>query len=77
MMRKVVKIIGLGIAIWGLGLLWPAINQGLTDSVLISLGLVLCLVMLIHSLIRFFSYPDNHRRSGPQCSAKPVLKLLP
>lgn len=76
-MRKVVKIIGLGIGIWGLSLIWPEINLGLTDPVLVGLGLGLCLVMLVYSLLRYLDFRDGPRQSKQQHSTRPVLKLLP
>jgi hypothetical protein len=71
------KIIGLGIGIWGLSLLWPEINQGLTNSVLAGIGLLLCLIMLAYGLVRFFDWRETLWRPRKQHSARSVLKLLP
>lgn len=45
---KGLKLIGLGIAIWGLGLLWPdEVNQVLTPIVMIRLILGLGVIVLV------------------------------
>lgn len=74
---KMVKIISLGAVIWSLSLLWPEINQVANDSVLISLGLVLCLVMLIYNLVQSLHRRDNHHRPGRHHLIRPASKVLP
>lgn len=44
---KVLKIIGLGVAIWGLSLFWPDLNLGLTPLVMTRLALGLGLAYLL------------------------------
>ena len=51
---KGLKIIGLGIAIWGLSLLWPEINQLLSARVLAGLGVFLSVVILIYEFACHF-----------------------
>jgi hypothetical protein len=44
---KGLKLVGLGVAIWGLGLLWPEVNRVLTPSVMIRSVLGLGVVALV------------------------------
>ena len=44
---KILKIIGLGLLIWSLGLLWPEINLTLVLGGAVALALVLGLVALV------------------------------
>jgi len=44
---KGIKVFSLGIAIWGLSLLWPEINLLLSPEVMIGLGFGLGIAMLI------------------------------
>jgi len=43
---KGLMIVGLGIAIWGLSLLWPEVNKALTPMAMLGLGLGISLVHL-------------------------------
>jgi hypothetical protein len=44
---KILKIIGLGLLIWSLGLLWPEINLTLVLAGAVAVALVLGLVTLL------------------------------
>ena len=51
MLMKGLKIVGLGIAIWGLSLLWPEINLVLTPPVMIGVVLGLGAAALLACLL--------------------------
>jgi len=65
---KALKIIGLGIAIWGLSLVWPEVNLLLTSPVMIGLGLGL--TVLIYNLVYQFGR-RHHNSNGPNHSSRP------
>lgn len=59
---KALKVIGLGIAIWGLSLLWPEINLLLSPRVMTGLGLSLGIALLIWELahhLKHWHRPNN------------------
>jgi hypothetical protein len=43
-MMQVVKIISLGLLIWGLGLVWPELNLGLILAGVFGVGMLLAVV---------------------------------
>jgi hypothetical protein len=46
---KMLRLVGLGIAIWGLSLLWPEVNQILTPRVVIGMTLGLGALVLAYT----------------------------
>lgn len=58
---KALKLVGLGVVIWGLGLLWPEVNHLLRTPVMIGMTLGLGMVALSYVLIQRLNYrhPDN------------------
>ena len=75
---KALKIISLGIAIWGLSLIWPEINQSLTGPVTINLIIGLGIVILAYVIAQHLDWYHNHHnpgqdnRSRPNHSSRPV-----
>ena len=71
---KGLKIIGLGIAIWGLSLLWPDINLLLSPRVMAGLGLGLGSVTLIHELLHHYLKRRHHLDKGSRNdhSSRPI-----
>jgi hypothetical protein len=65
-LMKGLKIVGLGIAIWGLGLLWPdEVNQVLTLSVMIKLMLGLGVMVLVAYVFdQHLGQYRHHKRDG-------------
>jgi hypothetical protein len=66
LIRKGLKLIGLGIVIWGLGLLWPdEVNQVLTPLVMIRLipGLGVT-VLVAYVFDQHRGQYRHHRRDG-------------
>lgn len=47
LIMKGLKLVGLGVAIWGLSLLWPEVNLVLTPPVMIGVGLGLGVVVVV------------------------------
>ena len=60
---KTLKIISLGVTIWGLSLVWPEINLLLTPRVAIGFSLGLGLVALIYELLYQFGH-WHHQGNG-------------
>jgi hypothetical protein len=57
---KTLKLIGLGIGIWSLSLLWPTVNQYLTPAVTTVSITGLAVIYLLHTLIT-----DHSASGGP------------
>jgi hypothetical protein len=73
---KGLKIVGLGIAIWGLSLFWPEVNRLLTEPVLIKVVLGLGLVTLVYILSQYLGRPHNHHGAGQDHSSNSTSKNL-
>jgi hypothetical protein len=56
---KALRLVGLGIVIWGLSLLWPEVNQVLTPWVMIGMALGLGTVALAYILIQRLGHEHN------------------
>ena len=76
LIRKGLKLIGLGLAIWGLGLLWPdEFNQVLTPLVMIRLILGLGgTVWVAYVLDQHLGQYRHHKRdgAGQDHSSRPI-----
>jgi phosphate/sulfate permease len=59
---NVIRIAGLGIAIWGLSLAWPQVNQVLTAPMMIAATMGLGVAALGYALLRHFD--DHHEDSS-------------
>jgi len=74
--RKGLKLIGLGLAIWGLGLLWPdEVNQVLTPLVMIRLTLGLGVIVLVAYVFdQHLGQYRHHKRdgAGQDHSSRPI-----
>ena len=53
---KVLKIMSFGIALWGLTLIWPEINQHLTEPVTLKIIGGLSLVMLAYIIAQHLDW---------------------
>lgn len=72
---KVLKIISLGIALWGLTLIWPEINQHLTQPVTLRLIGGLSLVMLAYIIAQHLDwYHDRHQPQPHPSDSSPSTK---
>jgi hypothetical protein len=76
-MRKVVRIIGLGIIIWGLSLFWPEINQILPHLLMVRLLFGLSAAVVIYMLIRYLADQHDHPATGQHYPNGSVPKALP
>jgi len=76
LIRKGLKLIGLGIVIWGLGLLWPdEVNQVLTPLVMIRLILGLGVtVLVVYVFDQHLGQYGHHKRdeTGQDHSSRPI-----
>jgi hypothetical protein len=73
---KGLKIVGLGIAMWGVTLFWPEINHYLTEQMLIKMVLGLALVNLIYEWCHCFGRPHNHHGAGQDHPSNPTSNSL-
>lgn len=73
---KGLKLVGLGIAIWGLSLLWPEINLVLTP---LMIGLVLGLgaITLAYVLVQRLDHGHNGDSAGQDHPSHPIPVALP
>jgi hypothetical protein len=77
------KVIGLGVIVWGIGLIWPQINQVLTPEVMagaiLGLGIMgLGQIWLRHQLQERpggTGKTKNNHHSRPQNDSRPVKPL--
>jgi hypothetical protein len=73
---KGLKIVGLGIAVWGLSLFWPEVNRLLTESALIKVLLGLGVVTLVYVLSQYLGRPHDHHGRGQDHSSNPTSNNL-
>lgn len=69
---KVIRIAGLGIAIWGLSLVWPQVNQALTPPVMIGVTLGLGVAAMGYALVRHIDYDHKGNGAGQDHSTRPI-----
>lgn len=74
---KGLKIVGLGIAIWALSLLWPEINQLLSSKVLAGLGVSLSAFILIYEFSHHFLKRRHDLNNGGNRNDHPSRPLPP
>ena len=75
-------IIGLGLLIWGLSLLWPDLNRMLTASVMLKLGVGLGVIMLVYEIIQHLVHRHDHHQPREHSThhrhhSHPVPRVLP
>ena len=79
-MMKWLKLVGLGMAIWSLSLLWPDINLGFTPTMMMASGSGLAAAALVYRLGRHFNQrPQPKRAAGnfrPSAGVLNVEQLL-
>ncbi len=68
---KLMRIIAAGILIWALGLIWPQINQWLTDSAMLWGVICLGSVTAGYLLIHLHRHPDNGANQSPPSRLSP------
>src|SRR5262245_2919897 len=61
---KLLKIVGIGLAIWGITLLWPEINLLLTAPAMTILAVGVGAVILAYGLGQYFGQPDGNGNHG-------------
>lgn len=66
---KALRVISLGLALWGVTLIWPEINQHLTEPVTLKLIGGLGLVMLAYIIAQHLDwYQDHQQHPAPKSS---------
>jgi hypothetical protein len=69
---KALKLVGLGILIWGLGLLWPEVNQVLTPWVTIGITLGLGALALAYISIQRPGHQHKGGDAGQDHRSRPI-----
>jgi hypothetical protein len=69
---KALKLVGLGILIWGLGLLWPEVNQVLTPWVTIGITLGLGALALAYIFIQRLGRQHKGGDAGQDHRSRPI-----
>jgi hypothetical protein len=75
-MKRLLKIIGLGIGIWGLSLLWPHLNLFLTSQMMAVSIFGLAIILLIYLIIRDSDRQRPDGRRGKDRYTRPKLIQL-
>jgi len=75
-MKHLLKIIGLGVGIWGLSLGWPQLNLFLTSEIMAASILGLATTLLIYLILRDLDHHHPDRRSGKDRYSRPKLIQL-
>lgn len=71
-MMKMLKIIGLGLLIWSLGLLWPEIDLALVLAVLVAAVVAVGSIALAMSWWQRLDSPDHPHIGRPRQPSRPV-----
>jgi hypothetical protein len=61
---KGLRMVSLGMAIWGLSMVWPEVNRVLTPPLMSGLGLGLGVVILIYDLSRHLGWHHPNHGAG-------------
>lgn len=69
---KSLKILSVGIVVWGITLLWPEINLWLTPPVMVTLAIGLSAVSFAYFLGLRFGQPDGNGNTGSNLYAPAV-----
>ena len=72
MMMKMMKIIGLGLLIWSLGLLWPEIDLALVLAVLVAAVVLVGSVALAMSWWQHLDKSNHSHIGRPRQPSRPV-----
>jgi hypothetical protein len=74
---KILRLIGLGVAIWGLSLLWPEVNQILTPRVAIGMTLGLGALVVAYVWAQPIDYRHNDNDAGKDHPSHPIPAVVP
>jgi hypothetical protein len=69
---KALRLVGLGIVIWGLSLLWPEVNQVLAPMVTIGITFGLGAATLAYILIQRLGHEHNAGGAGQDHRSRPI-----
>lgn len=73
---RILRLVGLGVAIWGLSLLWPEVNQILTPQVAIGMTLGLGALVLAYIWAQRIDYRHNDNDAGQDHSTHPMPAVV-
>jgi hypothetical protein len=69
---RVLRFVGLGIIVWGLGLLWPQVNQLFTPPIASGIVLGLGAVAFAYVAIRRLDYGQSDNGTSQDHPSRPV-----
>jgi hypothetical protein len=75
-MKKWLKIVGWGVAIWSLSLIWPDLNRLLTNAIMIKLILILGGPMIIYKLTQYLSRESHNDSAGQNRPLSPIAMVM-
>lgn len=73
---KLLKIMGWGLAIWLLSLLWPEVNRVLTEAGTLRLSLGLGTIILIYLVGQHLDWHHHPHSSGQNHPSHPRLTMM-
>jgi hypothetical protein len=74
---RILRLVALSIAIWGLSLLWPEVNQILTPRVAIGMTIGLGTLVLAYIWTQRTDYHHNHNDAGQDHPSHPIPAVVP
>jgi hypothetical protein len=69
---KTLKLIGLGIGIWSLSLVWPMLNDYLTPAITTATIIGLGTIYMIYSTLTQYQSPDDQPNQPTVRSSRPI-----
>jgi hypothetical protein len=73
---KTVKIIGLGIGIWSISLLWPQVNEWLTVKTQAGLALGLSSLILLYEIVKIYRKTHSGRNRPTMPDSNNTLERI-
>jgi hypothetical protein len=73
--KKFLKIVGLGLILWSLGMVWPFVNIVLTPRVTDALVVGLVVALSAYFLGQHFTQPFTERQKSDEADLAPVSQL--
>ena len=74
---KFARVIIFGIALWGLTLVWPDINQGLAEPITMKMIIGLSVVLLAYIIAQHLDWYHAHYASGTNDQVSRPITIIP
>jgi hypothetical protein len=73
-MKRLLQVVGLGVIIWGVSLVWPLVNLVLTSRVADAIVVGLVVAVSAYFLGRSFTQPSTKREEGSGAGQTPEAR---